>query len=140
MHSIMQCGMISHNTVAEKEVGIMKKMTCREVCRGIVDFAEGTFPIEKEEELIHHIRNCPSCREELSVVLNLRMALDALDDNVDFVYVEPEESIQRALDNAKQRILNYNRYRMVKTALTTAAGWAVIITLFLQLLYWLRFI
>ena len=115
----------------------MKKMTCREVCRGIADFTEGTYPIEKEEELIRHIRNCPSCREELSVVLNLRMALDALDDNVDFTYMEPEESIRRALNNADLRIWYYNRYRTAKAALTTVAGWAVVITMFLQILYWM---
>ncbi|MDY2628237.1 MAG: hypothetical protein SOW08_07970 [Lachnospiraceae bacterium] len=113
-------------------------MECREACRAITDFLEGTYPVSRQEEFLWHVENCAGCREELAVTLTLQMALNALDDDTEFVYMDSDESVRKVLDNAAVRVVHYNRYRRLKCAVETAAGWAVAAAFGLQILYWMQ--
>lgn len=113
-------------------------MECREACRAMTDFLDGIYPVSRQEELLWHVQNCASCREELAVTLTLQMALNALDDNTEFIYMDSDESVKRVLDEAALRVAHYNRYRRVKCVIGTVAGWAVAIVFCLQILYWMQ--
>lgn len=113
-------------------------MECRDTCRAISRFLAGDYPIEEQEELVWHIRSCPSCKEELRINLTLQMALDALDDNTDFIYMDSEEGMQKLLAEADQKVHLYNQYLRIRYSLNTVAGWAVFLVLILQILYWMH--
>lgn len=85
-----------------------------------------------------HIRSCPSCKEELRINLTLQMALDALDDNTDFIYMDAEDGMEKVLEEADQRVIRYNQHRQLRYGLDTVAGWAIVLTLVLQILYWMH--
>lgn len=113
-------------------------MECREACKAMTDFLEGTYPVSKQEEWIWHVEHCSSCREELEVCLTLQMALNALDENTEFIYTDSDEGVRRVLDNASVKVSNYNRYRQLKSGVTTVAVWALAVTFCLQILYWIQ--
>ncbi|MDO5411315.1 MAG: hypothetical protein Q4F21_12865 [Lachnospiraceae bacterium] len=113
-------------------------MECREACKAMTDFLDGTYPISRQEEFIWHVENCSACKKELAVCLTLQMALNALDENTDFVYTDSEEGVREVLDNAALKVANYNHYRQLKCAVKTVAGWAVFLTMCLQVIYWIQ--
>lgn len=113
-------------------------MDCREACRAMSDFLEGVYPISRQEEFLWHVENCADCQEELAVTLTLQMALNALDDNTEFIYMDSDEGVRKVLDNAELRVAHYNRYRRIKCAIGTVAGWAVAVVICLQILYWMQ--
>lgn len=113
-------------------------MNCREACRAMTDFLEGAYPVSRQEEFLQHVENCADCREELAVTLTLQMALNALDDNTEFIYMDSDEGIKKVLDNAAVRVAHYNRYLRIKWAIGTAAGWALVLACALQILYWMQ--
>ena len=118
--------------IFEKGGGIVN---CREACRAMPDFLEGAYPVSRQEEFLQHVENCADCREELAVTLTLQMALNALDDNTEFIYMDSDEGVKKVLDNAAARVAHYNRYLRIKWAIGTAAGWALVLTCALQILY-----
>jgi hypothetical protein len=111
---------------------------CREACRAMTDFLEGTYPISLQEEFLFHVENCASCKEELSVGLTLRMALNALDDNTEFIYTDSEERLGKVLENASLRVIHYHHHQRLKYAIGTVAGWAVMLVFCLQIFYWMQ--
>ncbi|MGN0294962.1 MAG: anti-sigma factor family protein [Lachnospiraceae bacterium] len=113
-------------------------MNCREACRAMTDFLEGTYPVSRQEEFLQHVENCADCREELAVTLTLQMALNALDDNTEFIYTDSDEGIKKVLDNAAVRVAHYNRYCQIKWTIGTVAGWALVLTCALWILYWMQ--
>lgn len=121
--------------IFEKGGGIVN---CREACSAMTDFLEGTYPVSRQEEFLWHVENCADCREELAVTLTLQMALNALDENTEFIYMDSDEGVRKVLDNAAVRVAHYNRYRRIRWAIGTVAGWALVMTCGLQILYWIQ--
>ncbi len=113
-------------------------MECREACKVMTDFLEGTYPVSRQEEFIWHVENCAACKEELKVCLTLQMALNALDDNTEFIYMDSDEGLKTVLENAQAKVARYNQYRQIKAAFFTAAGWALTAVIGLQILYWIQ--
>lgn len=109
---------------------------CREACRAMADFLDGEYPVSRQEEFIWHVEHCASCKEELAVSLTLQMALNALDENTDFTYMDSDEGVQKVLDNASLKVAHYNRIRRFCWAVKTVAVWAVVLTFWLQIIYW----
>ena len=100
-------------------------MECREACRAMSDFLDGEYPVERQEELLWHFKNCSACQKELEISLSLQLALNALDDNTDFICTDSEEGMRELLENAEIRVENYNQYRCLKWAIRTVTGWAL---------------
>lgn len=113
-------------------------MECREACKAMTDFLEGVYPIAQQEEWIEHVETCEDCKEELKVCLTLQMALNALEDNTEFIYMDSDEGLHNVLADAQMKVLHYNRYRRIKTAFFTVAVWALVMTMGLQVLYWIE--
>ena len=58
-----------------------KKMDCKQVQSGIIDFINDNMDIKEMEQFISHIENCEECREEYDVYYTLIMGMKLLDSD-----------------------------------------------------------
>ena len=58
-----------------------KKMDCKQVQSGIIDFINDNMDIKEMEQFISHIESCEECREEYDVYYTLIMGMKLLDSD-----------------------------------------------------------
>ena len=58
-----------------------KKMDCKQVQSGIIDFINDNMDIKEMEQFISHIESCEECREEYDVYYTLIMGMRILDSD-----------------------------------------------------------
>ena len=82
-----------------------KKMDCKQVQSGIIDFINDNMDIKEMEQFISHIENCEECREEYDVYYTLIMGMKLLDS--DNLRGKTQIDSQDRIDDAKSYILRY---------------------------------
>lgn len=82
-----------------------KKMGCKQVQSGIIDFINDNMDIKEMEQFISHIENCEECREEYDVYYTLIMGMKLLDS--DNLRGKTQIDSQDRIDDAKSYILRY---------------------------------
>ena len=82
-----------------------KKMDCKQVQSGIIDFINDNMDIKEMEQFISHIESCEECREEYDVYYTLIMGMKLLDS--DNLRGKTQIDSQDRIDDAKSYILRY---------------------------------
>lgn len=76
-------------------------MTCKEAEKMIPAFIDHTLEEEKLEDLMYHIDNCETCKEELSIQLLVSEGMDRLESGSSF---NLQGSVKRRVDMGKRQI------------------------------------
>lgn len=88
-------------------------MTCLEAQSMITTFIEGKLDDEQLEEFIHHMRNCPDCKEELEVYYTLMVGMKQLDNNEKLSNNFAKE-LEEQLSYHENRIKGKKRFELEK--------------------------
>lgn len=100
-------------------------MTCLEAQSMITAFIDDNLDDEQLTEFIHHMRNCPDCKEELEVYYTLIVGMKQLDNNEKLSNNFAQE-LEKKLSYHENRIRGHKRVMM-----ETRLGVSAVITILL---------
>lgn len=83
-------------------------MECERAEKLIQSYVQDKMPEKEMEEFIHHVRNCPSCYDELETYFIIRRAALALDDDDKQSY-NLKGLLERDLREKERQILQKRR-------------------------------
>lgn len=111
-------------------------MNCRETQQMIDRYLKDTLNDRELQAFLGHIRECPSCYEELEIYYTIHYALDYLDEGRKGG-MNPSASLQRELSE-RNRLLRRSRvFRLFMMIVTGAALAVVILTAASQAQLWI---
>lgn len=111
-------------------------MTCRTFESRIPAYIAGQLEIEEMQDFLDHAKTCGECYEELEITYSVMQGIRQLDSE-DGLATEDILSLDSSLSLAEERVHRFTMARIVKYALSTAAFWSVLCTLWFQLRLWL---
>ena len=109
----------------------IKEITCRDAIHSIPHFMDHTLTKTELREFMHHIENCPECKEELSIQYLVKQGLEELDDNGP---IDLQADLERTLSEAKDSIRKHIRFRNAAIIAELLAMVALIVVLVLSLI------
>lgn len=111
-------------------------MDCRAFESNISAYIAGRLKIEEMQEFLDHARNCRECYDELEITYSVIQGVRQLDSE-DGLAPADLLSLDASLYFAEERVRRHTAGRVVKYALSTAAFWSVLSTLWFQLRFWM---
>ena len=109
-------------------------MTCAEAEKLVVPYIKDELPPMELEDFIDHINHCPACREELEIHYMVDVGLKKLDE-ADGTY-DIVGDLKRKLAESSAVINRYFVLQIVRCAVTTLMGMALIVEILLQIRIW----
>lgn len=73
-------------------------MNCKETQKSIRTFLDDELSLQKEQELVHHVRSCKECMEELTITYLITEGLNIFEESGD-------ADIQKKLDEKLEAVL-----------------------------------
>ena len=86
-------------------------MDCREAGKLVSAYIDGTLPDGELVRFIEHVKNCPSCMEELETYFTVNQALQALNDEQDLFSYDMHRILVEDMEAKERAIRNRRRYR-----------------------------
>lgn len=111
-------------------------MDCRTFESKIPAYIAGQLKIEEMQEFLDHADSCSECYDELEITYSVMQGIRQL-DNEDGLTEETTMSLDSSLYFAEERVQRWTMARIIKYALSTAAFWSVLATLWFQVRFWL---
>lgn len=111
-------------------------MTCRVFESKIPAYIQGRLQIEEMQEFLDHAHTCHECYDELEITYSVMQGIRQLDSE-DGLASDETVSLDVSLFFAQERVRRFTLACVVKYALSTAAFWSVLSTLWFQLRLWL---
>lgn len=111
-------------------------MTCRTFESKIPAYIAKRLEIEEMQEFLNHAHTCKECYAELEITYSVMQGIRQLDSE-DGLASSETMSLELSLYNAQERVRRFTLACIVKYALSTAAFWSVLSTLWFQLRLWL---
>lgn len=106
-------------------------MECKEVQKNITAFLNGELTGKNAESFLHHIEECPECKEELSIQYLVREGTARLEGGGSF---DLGKDLDALIDVSYKKIKNQRRAALVIYSLEFVAMLAVIFILVLVFL------
>ncbi|MCI8402219.1 MAG: zf-HC2 domain-containing protein [Lachnospiraceae bacterium] len=111
-------------------------MDCRTFESKIPAYIAGQLKMEEMQEFLDHAESCSECYDELEITYTVMQGIRQLDSE-DGLGNASHMSLDSSLYFARERVRNFTLGRVIKYALTTAAFWSVLSTLWFQVRFWL---
>lgn len=111
-------------------------MDCRTFESKIPAYIAGQLKIEEMQEFLDHAKSCRECYDELEITYSVMQGIRELDSE-DGLTENPSVSLNSSLFFAEDRVHRRTMGRVVKYALSTAAFWSILCTLWFQIRFWL---
>lgn len=111
-------------------------MNCREVQKLVMPFIDHELTEEELSAFLHHIHNCPECREELEIYYTVSLGLRQLDDESGAYDIAG--ALEDSIDAAWLKV-RAARLRWIISCAADALGATGLLTaLILQLRIWMQ--
>lgn len=88
------------------------------------------------QEFLEHVKHCHDCYEELEITYSVMQGIRELDNQAGLTD-QNMLSLNTSLYFAEERVRNWTIARVIRYALSTAAFWSVICTVWLQIRLWM---
>lgn len=100
-------------------------MNCSNIRRKIVQYADGGLPPCEEVDFELHIKQCPSCRQEVEAFKNLNRLIDSADLEIPHMRISPGDITKGVIRNI-QAEGSKRLAPLIKDTLTAAAAAMII--------------
>lgn len=111
-------------------------MDCRTFGSKIPLYIAGQLKMDEMQEFLDHADTCSDCYDELEITYSVMQGIRELDSE-DGVSNGAMMSLDSSLYFAEERVQRWTLGRVAKYALSTAAFWGVLVTLWFQIRMWL---
>lgn len=112
-------------------------MDCRTFESKIPAYIAGQLQMEEMQDFLAHTESCSECYDELEITYSVMQGIRQL-DNEDGLTADVTMSLNSSLYFARERVRRWILARVIKYALTTAAFWSILCTLWFQIRFWLE--
>ncbi len=109
------------------------ELDCRKAQQMINGYIADTLDERELQAFLDHVRECPSCYEELEIYYTIHLALDYLDD--DGGAANPTLKLVRELDAKHRELYKSKVLQIIRNVLTAAALAAAILAAVIQINY-----
>jgi hypothetical protein len=112
-------------------------MDCRTFESKIPAYIAGQLKLDEMQDFLDHAATCSECYDELEITYSVMQGIRQL-DNEDGLSADVTISLDSSLYFARERVHRWVLARVIKYALTTAAFWSILSTLWFQVRFWLE--
>ena len=109
------------------------ELDCRKAQQMINGYIKDTLDERELQAFLDHVRECPSCYEELEIYYTIHLALDYLDDG--HGAVNPGQQLVREIDAKYRELYKVKILQIIRNILTAAALAAAVLTAVIQVNY-----
>lgn len=110
-------------------------MDCRTFESKIPAYIAGQLKMEEMQEFVNHADTCNECYDELEITYSVMQGIRLLDSE-EGLSSGTAMSLDSSLYFARERVHRWTLARVIKYALSTAAFWSVLCTLWFQIRFW----
>ena len=112
-------------------------MNCRTFESKIPAYISGQLKMAEMQEFLDHANSCSECYDELEITYSVMQGIRQLDSEDDGITGGTSMSLDSSLYFAEERVQRWTFGRVIKYALSTAAFWSVLTTLWFQIRFWI---
>ncbi len=110
-------------------------MSCLEARKCIYDFLNHSLDDGRMEDFLNHVEKCGDCMEELQIthmIYSGAARLDSGDDSLDL-----SKEFRKTLEQARFHLIREMFWKVGRYSMDTAAFWAVLFVLIMQIRIWI---
>lgn len=109
-----------------KKVKRRGKLNCIDIQKNITAFIKDELNSDILEEFLEHVRNCPSCQEELEVYYTILASIQLLDEDKEVEEIDLNRRIRQAEETLRRRKIRKVGKRLIMSF------FVIVIFLFLE--------
>lgn len=119
-----------------EQEGALTLMTCMEAEKLVIPYINDRLSGCQLEDFVEHIKTCENCREELEIHYMVDVGLKKLDQGEGTFDILGD--MKEKLSDSEHRLNRYLAFQILRYAVGTLSGAAVLFTFLLQLRIWIQ--